>query len=105
MFCVPTTVPSGSSGMTDRTQESTLLTVTDVENMASVLNWIFSSVQSLSRVQLFVTPWTAARQASLSITNSQSLLKFMSIELVIPSNHLILWISKNLILEPEFWAK
>ena len=105
MFCVPTTVPSGSSGMTDRTQESTLLTVTDVENMAFVLNWIFSSVQSLSRVQLFATPWTAARQASLSITNSQSLLKFMSIELVIPSNHLILWISKNLILEPEFWAK
>ena len=50
----------------------------------------FSSVQSLSRVQLFATPWTAARQASLSITNSQSLLKLMSIELVMPSNHLIL---------------
>ena len=50
----------------------------------------FSSVQSLSRGQLFVTPWTAAREASLSITNSQSLLKLMSIELVIPSNHLIL---------------
>ena len=50
----------------------------------------FSSVQSLSHVQLFATPWTAARQASLSITNSQSLLKLMSIELVIPSNHLIL---------------
>ena len=50
----------------------------------------FSSVQSLSRVQLFVTPWTAACQASLSITNSQSLLKLMSIELVMPSNHLIL---------------
>ena len=50
-----------------------------------------SSVQfSLSRVQLFVTPWTAAHQASLSITNSQSLLKLMSIELVMPSNHLIL---------------
>ena len=49
-----------------------------------------SSVQSLSRVQLFSTPWTAARQASLSITNSQSLLKLMSIELVMPSNHLIL---------------
>ena len=40
----------------------------------------FSSVQSLSQVQLFVTPWTAGRQASLSITNSQSLLKLMSIE-------------------------
>ena len=48
------------------------------------------SVQSLSPVQLFVTPWTAARQASLSITNSQSLTKFMSIESVSPSNHLIL---------------
>ena len=50
----------------------------------------FSSVQSLSHVLLFVTPWTAAHQASLSITNSQSLLKLMSIELVMPSNHLIL---------------
>ena len=50
----------------------------------------FSSVQSLSRVQLFETPWTAARQASLSITNSQSLFKLMSIESVMPSNHLIL---------------
>ena len=51
---------------------------------------ISTSVQSLSRVQLFVTPWTAARQASLSITNSQSLFKLMSIESVMPSNHLIL---------------
>ena len=49
-----------------------------------------TSVQSLSRVRLFVTPWTAARQASLSITNSQSPPKPMSIELVMPSNHLIL---------------
>ena len=48
------------------------------------------SVQSLSCVRLFETPWTAARQASLSITNSWSLLKLMSIELVIPSTHLIL---------------
>ena len=48
------------------------------------------SVQSLSCVQLFVTPWTAAHQASLSITNFQSLLKLMSIESVMPSNHLIL---------------
>ena len=45
-----------------------------------------SSVQSLSRVRLFVTPWIAARQASLSITNSQSLLRLMPVELVIPSN-------------------
>ena len=51
---------------------------------------VYSSVQSLSCVQLFVTPWTAARQASLSITNSQSSLKLMSIELVMPSNHLVL---------------
>ena len=50
----------------------------------------FSSVQSLSRVRLFVTPWIAARQASLSITNCQSLLKLMPIESVIPSSHLIL---------------
>ena len=51
---------------------------------------VISSVQSLSRVQLFVTPWTAARQASLSITNSWSLPKPMSIELVMPFSHLIL---------------
>ena len=50
----------------------------------------FSLIQSLSHVQLFVTPWTAVRQASLSFTNSRSLLKLMSIELVMPSNHLIL---------------
>ena len=50
----------------------------------------FSSVQLLSRVQLFATPWITARQASLSITNSQSSLKFMSIESVMPSSHLIL---------------
>ena len=50
---------------------------------------IFSSVQSLSRVRLFVTPWTAPCQASLYITNFWSLLKLMSIESVMPSNHLI----------------
>ena len=50
----------------------------------------FSSVQLFSRVRLFATPWTAAHQASLSITNSQSLLKLMSIKSVMPSNHLIL---------------
>ena len=50
----------------------------------------FSSVQLLSHVRLFVTPWTAARQASLSITNSQSLPKLMSIKSMMPSNHLIL---------------
>ena len=51
---------------------------------------MISSVQSLSRVQLFATLWTAAHWVSLSITNSWSLLKFMSIESVMPSNHLIL---------------
>ena len=51
----------------------------------------FSSIQSLSCVQLFATPWTAACQASLSVTNSRSLLKLMSIESVMPSNHLTLW--------------
>ena len=51
---------------------------------------MFSSVQLLSRVRRFATPWTAAPQASLSITNSLSLLKPMSIESVMPSNHLIL---------------
>ena len=50
----------------------------------------FSSVQSLSRVRLFVTPWIAAHQASLSITNSWSLLKLTSIESVMPPSHLIL---------------
>ena len=52
---------------------------------------ISQSVQLLSCVQLFATPWTAARQASLSITNSQSSLKLMSIESVMPSSYLILW--------------
>ena len=64
--------------------------------MFSFINWhiadlqYFSSVQLLSLVQLFATPWAAAHQASLSITNSQSLLKLMSIESVMPSNCLIL---------------
>ena len=51
---------------------------------------LFSSVQSLSHGQLFMTPWTAACQAFLSIVNSRSLFKLMTIELVMPSNHLIL---------------
>ena len=54
------------------------------------MNDQFSSVQSLSHVQLFATPWTAAHQASLTNTNSWSLIKLMSIESVMPSNHLIL---------------
>ena len=62
---------------------------------------IFSSVQSLSRARLFVTPWIAAHQASLSITNSRSLLKLMSIESVMPSNHLIL--CRPLLLPPSIF--
>ena len=60
--------------------------------LVSLFNsWVFfSSVRSLSHVQFSATPWTAAHQASLSITNSQSLLRLMSIESVMPSNHLIL---------------
>ena len=82
----------------------------------------FSSVQSLSRVWLFVTPWTAVRQASLSITSSRTLPKFMPIESVMPSNHLIfsrplllllsifpsIWVlSSESVLHirwPEFWS-
>ena len=59
------------------------------------------SVQLLSRVQLFATPWTAARQTSLSITNSQSLPKLMSIALVMPSKHLIL--CQPLLLPPSIF--
>ena len=62
---------------------------------------LFSSVQSLSRVQLFATPWTAAHQAFLSITNFWSLLKLMSIELGMPSNHLIL--CRPLLLPPSIF--
>ena len=71
-----------------------LLTAQPIEpsrkNKITVSDSSIYSVQSLSRVQLFVTPWTVTCQASLSITNSQSLFKLMSIELVMPSNHLIL---------------
>ena len=72
-------------------------TVTNSETEVELLNrviskdYLFSSVQTLSHVRLFANPWTAAHQASLSITNSQSLLKLMSIESVMPSNHPVLW--------------
>ena len=59
-------------------------------NLATQQHQLCSSVQWLSRFRLLATPWTVARQASLSITNSWSLLKLMSIELVMPSSHLIL---------------
>ena len=60
------------------------------DTLQGLLYHQFSSVQSLSRVRLFATPWIAACQASLSITNSQSSLRLMSIESVMPSSHLIL---------------
>ena len=63
----------------------------------------FSSVQLLSRVQLFATPWMAACQASLSITNSRSLLKLMSIQMVMPSNQLIL--CRPLLLQPSIFPR
>ena len=66
-------------------------------------NLVFSSVQSLSCVQLFATPWTAARQASLSITNCRSPPKPMSIESVMPSNHLIL--CRPLLLLPSIFPR
>ena len=75
--CLISPVLAGGSFITSATWEAT-----------SHLVPHFSSVQLLSRVRLFVTPWTAARQASLSITNSQSLPKLMSIESVMPFNHL-----------------
>ena len=61
----------------------------------------FSSVQSLSHVRLFATPWSAARHNSLPITNSRNLLKLMSIESVMPSNHLIL--CRPLLLSPSIF--
>ena len=79
---------------------STMLTLLGLSNMVildkntggswTTLVWSAVAVQSLSRVRLFATPWTAARQASLSFTISWSLLKLMSIKLVMPSNHLVL---------------
>ena len=63
--------------------------------------YLFSSVQSLSHVRLFVTPWTAAHQVCLSITNSQGLLRLMSIKSVTPYNHLI--ICRPLLLLPSFF--
>ena len=74
-----------------------------VQLTAALLAWVseFSSVQSLSRVWLFATPWTTACLASLSIANSRSLPKLMSIELVMPSNHIILY--RPLLLLPSIF--
>ena len=73
-------------------QEQWTLEATNLESnpFANVESWTLTSLQSLSGVRLFVTPWTAARQASLSITNSRSSLRLTSIESVMPSSHLIL---------------
>ena len=62
-----------------------------MERYSVIIDSVSQSVHSLSRVRLFVTPWTAAHQASVSITNSQSSPKLMSIESVMPSSHLILY--------------
>ena len=70
----------------------------DAIDMGYDMHLVLSSVQSLSGVCHFVTPWTATRQASLSITISRSLLKFLPIESVVPSNHLIL--CRRLLLRP-----
>ena len=69
---------------------SNSLSISYISGQLSTSKLSFSSVRLLSRVRLFETPWTAACQASMSVTNSWSLLKLMSIESVIPSNHLIL---------------
>ena len=68
------------------------LSIEEKEDVVYITEWTiqFSSVQSLSHIWHFATPWTAARQASPSITNSRSLLKLVSIESVMPSSHLIL---------------
>ena len=73
----------------------------DYHNIVNQLSVQFSSVQSLRRVGLFVTPWIVAGQASLSITNSWSIFKLMSIELIMPSNHLILY--RPLLLPPSIF--
>ena len=82
----------------DLSLESWTLNVIFFLNVILLLYLGFSSVQSLSHVQLFATPWIAARQASLSITNSQSSLKLTSIKSVMPSSHLILY--RPLLLRP-----
>ena len=73
----------------------------NLHRVAGIISVQFSSVQYLSHVRLFATPRTAARQASLTITNSQNLLKLMSIALVMPSSHLIL--CRSLLLPPSIF--
>ena len=86
----PWDFPSKNTGVgCDFLLQGIFLTQGSMQGLLNLLHW-FSSVQSFSCVQHFPTPWTAAGQASLSITSFRSLLKLMSIELVMPSNHLIL---------------
>ena len=93
--CWPLTCPGSSSGWTVRNSAPGKLVEQDFRQLDIFRHWFrdpnpsVSSVQ-FSRVQLFMSPWIAAHQASLFITNSQSLLKLMSVESVMPSNHLIL---------------
>ena len=82
--------PEGHSKAFQWEETGCVLRCTAAQNRSLEGSFHFSSVQSLSRVQLFVTPWAAAHQASLSITSSQSPPKPMSVESVMPSNHLIL---------------
>ena len=91
--------PRGSSQPRDRTRVSPALADGFFTTEPPGKLYICVSVQLLSHVQLFVTPWTATRQASLSITNSRSLLKLTSIELVMPSNYFIL--CRPLLLPPS----
>ena len=88
--CILHSPPPTSQLLLENQLRRATMTARHIESVGSVVSQ-FSSVQSLNCVKkLFLTPWTAAHQASLSITNSQSLPKLMSIESVIPSNHLIL---------------
>ena len=89
-------LPHSSSPLSTSTRPTRRHVTQTLHPSINAAFWVLSSVQSLSRVQLFATPWTAACQASLSITSSQSLLKLMSTESVMPSNHLIL--SRSLLL-------
>ena len=95
-FTVLTLTPESHSGSTPiLITVDFFMTTKQLTPFSKKTEWMsvqFSLVQSLSHVQLFATPWTAALQASLSITISRSSLKFTSIESVMPSSHLILWV-------------
>ena len=95
------TLLKGHRNLRKMRSKNLLLSFEDVAGNMVCLSKKFSSVQSLSRVWLFATPWTAACQASLSITSSWNLLKLMSIESVMPSNHLIL--CRPLLLVPSIF--